>query len=89
MHVHKNEKCGFRLECADSAGRCETTIYTNVRMSLFACCKPFVKGGYLTLCQTSPGFNVSAVKPFENTVRKGEIARNEQFLLFPQRFLLF
>ena len=27
-------------------------------------------------------------KPFENTVGKGEIARNEQFLLFPQCFLL-
>ena len=26
-------------------------------------------------------------KPFENTVGKGEIAHNEQFLLFPQRFL--
>ena len=26
--------------------------------------------------------------PFENTVGKGEIARNEQFLLFPQCFLL-
>ena len=26
-------------------------------------------------------------KPFENTVGKGEIARNEQFLLFPQCFL--
>ena len=25
---------------------------------------------------------------FENIVGKGEIARNEQFLLFPQRFLL-
>ena len=25
-------------------------------------------------------------KPFENTVGKGEIARNEQFLLFPQCF---
>ena len=24
---------------------------------------------------------------FENTVRKGEIARNEQFLIFPQCFL--
>ena len=24
---------------------------------------------------------------YENTVGKGEIARNEQFLLFPQRFL--
>ena len=26
-------------------------------------------------------------KPFENTMGKGEIARNEQFLLFPQCFL--
>ena len=26
-------------------------------------------------------------KPFENTVGKGEIASNEQFLLFPQCFL--
>ena len=26
--------------------------------------------------------------PFENIVRKGEIARNEQFLLFPQCFLV-
>ena len=26
-------------------------------------------------------------KPFENTAGKGEIARNEQFLLFPQCFL--
>ena len=26
-------------------------------------------------------------KPFENTVEKEEIARNEQFLLFPQCFL--
>ena len=26
---------------------------------------------------------------FENAVEKGEIARNEQFLLFPQRFLPF
>ena len=25
--------------------------------------------------------------PFENTVGKGEIARNEQFFLFPQSFL--
>ena len=30
---------------------------------------------------------VSAVQVFENTVGKGEIARNEQFLLFPQCFL--
>ena len=40
-----------------------------------------VKG--LTVSQTSPGFYVS----FENSVGKGEIAHNEQFLLFPQCFL--
>ena len=32
----------------------------------------------------SPGFYVSALQVFENTVEKGEIVRNEQFLLFPQ-----
>ena len=43
----------------------------------------------LTLSKTSPRFYVSAVQVFENTVGKGEIARNEQFLLFPQCFLHF
>ena len=28
-------------------------------------------------------FDAPGKKPFENTVGKGEIARNEQFLLFP------
>ena len=37
----------------------------------------------LTLSQTSPGFYVSAEQSFESTVGKGEIAHNEQFLLFP------
>ena len=41
----------------------------------------------LTFSQTSPGFYVSAVQDFEITVRKGETARNEQFILFPQCFL--
>ena len=42
----------------------------------------------LTLSQTSPGFYVSAVyvTSLENSVGKGEIACNEQFLLFPQCF---
>ena len=31
-------------------------------------------------------FTCLRYKPFENTVGKGEIARNEQFLLFPQYF---
>ena len=37
---------------------------------------------YLTLPQTS----MSAVQVFENIVGKGEIARNEQFLLFHSIF---
>ena len=41
----------------------------------------------LTLSQTSPGFTCLQYKSFENTVGKEEIARNEQFLLFPQCFL--
>ena len=32
-------------------------------------------------------FTCLQYKSFENTVGKGEIARNEQFLLFPQCFL--
>ena len=32
-------------------------------------------------------FTCLQYKTFENTVGKGEIARNEQFLLFPQCFL--
>ena len=41
----------------------------------------------LTPSKTNPCFNVSAVQVFENTMGKGEIARNEQFLIFPQCFL--
>ena len=37
----------------------------------------------LTLSQTSPGLQY---KSLENTVGKGEIARNEQFLLSPTKF---
>ena len=40
----------------------------------------------LTLSHTRPGFYVSAVQVFENTLGKGEIAHSEQFLLFPQYF---
>ena len=32
-------------------------------------------------------FTFLQYKSFENTMRKGEIAHNEQFLLFPQCFL--
>ena len=43
----------------------------------------------LTLYQTGPGFTCLHYKSFENTVGKGEIACNEQILLFPQCFLPF
>ena len=43
----------------------------------------------LTLPQTSPCFNMSGVQVFENTSGKGEIACQEQFLLFSQCFLPF
>ena len=39
------------------------------------------------LSQTNPGFYVSAVQDFWKHCGKGEIARNEQFLLFRQCFL--
>ena len=41
---------------------------------------------YFTHFQASPGFYVSQHKSFEDTVGKGEVARNEQLLLFPQCF---
>ena len=44
---------------------------------------------FLTLSQASLGFYVSAVQVFENSLGKGEIVGNKQFLLFPQRFLPF
>ena len=41
----------------------------------------------LTHSHTMTPFDTSGSKPFENTVGKGEIAGNEQFLLFQQCFL--
>ena len=42
---------------------------------------------FLTHSHTMTPFDALGDKPFENTVGKGEIAHNEQFLLFPQYFL--
>ena len=42
----------------------------------------------LTLSQKAHVCTCLQIKSFENTVRKGEMARNEQFLIFPQCFLL-
>ena len=57
----------------------------------YYCRKSFktMKRASLILSQTIPGFYVSAVQVFENTAGKGEIARNEQFLLSQQCFLPF
>ena len=44
-------------------------------------------GKGLTHSHTMTLLTTLGKKPFENTVGKGEIARNEQFLLFPQCFL--
>ena len=42
----------------------------------------------LTLSKTSPSFFLCLqYKSFENTIGKGEIVRNKQFLLIPQCFL--
>ena len=41
------------------------------------------------LSQKSPGFTYLQYKSFENTAGKGEIARNEQFLLFHSVFYPF
>ena len=46
-----------------------------------------LSGNGLTLSQTSPNFTCLQYKSFENTVGKGGIARNKQFLLFQQCFL--
>ena len=42
----------------------------------------------LTLSKQALVFTCLLYKSFENTVRNGEIAHNEQFFLFPQRLLL-
>ena len=44
---------------------------------------------YLPFPKQALVFTCLQYKSFENTVGKGEIARNEQFLLFPQCFLPF
>ena len=43
---------------------------------------------YLTLPKQALVFTCLQYKSFKNTVGKGEISHNEQFLLFPQCFLV-
>ena len=56
-------------------GKGKTVILIDYRYERF---NPFLN---------KPWFLVSAVQVFKNTVIKEEIARNEQFLHFPQCFL--
>ena len=55
----------------------------------FVICNCFEFGPVLTLPKQALVFTCLQYKPFENTVGKGEIARNEQFLLFQLCFLPF
>ena len=48
---------------------------------------PISRNCYLTFPKQALVFTCLQHKSFENTVGKGEIARNKQFLLFPQCFL--
>ena len=65
--------------------RLENTAYQ--QFLLFLHC--FLMPSFLTLSQTNPGFYVSVVQVFVKTLGKGEIARKEQCLIFPQCFLPF
>ena len=57
------------------------------RLVLQTCKNQGLFGKQLTHSHTMTPFDASGKKPFKNTVGKGEIARNEQFLHFPQCFL--
>ena len=56
-------------------------------MPLITCCKPYVHREALTLPKQTLVFTCLQSKSFENTAGKGEIARNERFLIFPHCFL--
>ena len=77
--VQKSENAGYQhflhfLQCFQNAS------YTGSLKVGLSC-----KG--LTHSHTMTPFDAPEEKPFENTVGKEEIARNEQFPLFPLCFL--
>ena len=63
-------------------------LYRNVKIFCLQCCCPILKFAgvktLLNLSQTSPGFMSLQYNSFENTVGKGEIACNMEYLLFLQ-----
>ena len=67
-------KCRLQSACAIRAGRSETTLYDSIRFC--------AKVHNLKFDEYDRKFS----KRVQNTVGKGEIARYEQFLLFPQCF---
>ena len=72
----------------ESSTNCTTFGYSGMLIALVK--EPFVLQFPLTLSQKKLLFLVvCGNNSFENTEGKGEIARNEQFLLFPQFFLPF
>ena len=70
--------------------------YTGISLSVLLCFRLCTKYWFLSKCwrgyypfpKQALVFMCLQYKSLENTVEKGEIARNEQFLLFPQCFLL-
>ena len=62
-------------------------VIENLGATLVSDLTPYQMISGLTLSQTIPGFYLSAVESFENTVVKGETADNSNFSFFPQCFL--
>ena len=58
-----------------------TRLLSQTRQKVSLC------GNGLTHSHTMTPVDAPGKQAFENTVGKGEIARNEQFLLYPQCFL--
>ena len=72
--------------------RCHIFSPILAKLGQNVCINEFENGSFwtknpLTHSHTMTPFKPLGNKPFENAVGKGEIARNEQYLLFPQCFL--
>ena len=73
----KKEKCEKRRKCYFPAFDSFLTIFSKTRF--YRVVNPF----------PNKPLHLLAVQVFENTLGKGQIARNKQFLHFPQCFLHF
>ena len=61
-------------------------VFKKCRLQVVTNCDCLIKS-YLTHSHTVTSFDAPGKQAFLKTLGKGEIAHNEQFLLFPQRFL--